>query len=165
MTTMANSRLVLALLAVTLICLPACIQPGSIDDPDVKADAAPGAPKADADINNPPPPGAPDAEPAGAPSFASDVYPLLQSGGKNCVSCHGAGGIMASFPYDDGATATLQRLMQGGQRVNLGSPATSLVLTKPLTASGVNHRAKLFASTSDPAYKLILSWITSGAAP
>jgi hypothetical protein len=165
--TSVNTRLVLTVLAATLFLVPACLQPGGIDDPSATADAAPGE-EADADLTNPPPPGQPDAEPpppAGDPTFAADVYPLLQANSLTCGNCHKAGGIASFLPFDDGASVVYGRLMTGGQRVNTGSPEASLILQKPLAGSALSHRIKIFQSTDDARYKLILKWIQTGAQP
>ena len=147
--TMVTSRLVVAVMSASLFLVPACVQPGSIDDP--AADAAPGSPnQPDADINNPPPPGQPDAAPqqGGNSSFATDVYPLLQANSLGCANCHTSGGQASFLPYNDGAAAVYGRLMTGTQRVNTASPETSLILEKPLTGSPVSHRVKPFQSTA-----------------
>lgn len=166
--TTVNSRLVLTVLAATLFFVPACVQPGGIDDPSNTADAAPGE-QADADPAQPPPTGGqPDAEPppaAADPTFATDVYPLLQANSLTCGNCHKAGGIASFLPFDDGASVVYGRLMTGGQRVNTGAPESSLILQKPLAGSAQSHRIKIFQSTADLRYQLILTWIQKGAQP
>ena len=163
-----TSRLVVLLAAASLFSLGACVQPGGIDDPGVKADADPSQPEADAAPSDQPDaePGAPDAEPpqGGALTFTADVYPLLQANSLTCGNCHKAGGIAAFLPFDDGDAVVYGRLMTGGQRVNLGSPEASLILQKPLQGSALSHRIKIFQSTSDVRYQLILKWIQTGAA-
>jgi hypothetical protein len=162
-----TSRLVVLLAAAGLFSLGACVQPGAIDDPAVVADADPNQPEADAAPSEQADaePGAPDAAPSqgGDPTFTADVYPLLQANSLTCGNCHKVGGIAAFLPFDDGAGVVYGRLMSGGQRVNVGSPESSLILQKPLQGSALSHRIKIFQSTSDPRYQLILKWIQTGA--
>ena len=164
--TSVNTRLVLTVLAASLFLVPACVQPGGIDDPSTTADAGPDD-QADADPGQPPG-DQPDAEPtppAADPTFAVDIYPLLQANSLTCGNCHKAGGIASFLPYDDGASVVYARLMTGGQRVNTGSPESSLILQKPLAGSPQSHRIKIFQSTADLRYQLILKWIQKGAQP
>jgi hypothetical protein len=168
--TSVTSRLVLTVLAATLFLVPGCVQPGGIDDPSTTADAAPDEQADAAPQGNPPPPNGdqPDAEPppaAADPTFAADVYPLLQANSLTCGNCHKAGGIASFMPFDDGASVVYGRLMTGGQRVNVGSPEASLILQKPLAGSAQSHRIKIFQSTADLRYQLILKWIQQGAQP
>ena len=173
MTSVNPSRLVLAALAASLfLMMPACVQPGSIDDP--AADGGPGGgDEADADINNPTPDAdlgdQPDADteqpPATDPSFATDVYPILQINGAGCAGCHASGSQAAFLPYNDGAAAVYGRLKEGTLRVNTANPEASYILQKPLTGSPQSHRAKIFANTQDARYQTILKWIQAGAKP
>jgi hypothetical protein len=165
--TSVNARLVMSVMVASLFLVPACVQPGGIDDPDpTAADAAPQDETPDG--GTPVVPGQPDAEPppaAADPTFATDVYPLLQANSLTCGNCHKVGGIAAFMPFDDGASVVYGRLMTGGQRVNTGSPEASLILQKPLAGSAQSHRIKIFQSTADLRYQLILKWIQQGAQP
>jgi hypothetical protein len=101
------------------------------------------------------------------PSFATDVYPLLQkasAGGQGCASCHTAGGPAALvLILDDGAPAVHARLLADPELVNLASPADSLLLTKPLYENPPNHPNATWLDTTDPSYVIILEWISAGA--
>lgn len=104
--------------------------------------------------------------------FDSQIYPLFLTvgqGGLGCQGCHTS---------ENGATPSGALDLSGGPanaytdldpnnnsaRVNTANPAASLLLTKPLfEASGAqNHPIFAFASTNDPAYQLVLQWITEG---
>jgi hypothetical protein len=87
--TMVASRLVVLAMVSALFCLPACLQPGEVEEPGSgsnDADAAPnGGPPGSPDAAvNPPAPGTPDAAPAADPTFTTNIYPLLQA---NAVGC------------------------------------------------------------------------------
>ncbi|HEY4243041.1 MAG TPA: carboxypeptidase-like regulatory domain-containing protein [Kofleriaceae bacterium] len=103
------------------------------------------------------------------PTFATDIYPKLQSianGGLGCGDCHTAGGLAGSvIQYDTGATTTLTAIDAAGV-LDLANPAASLFLTKPLyEPPPYNHPNATFLSTADPNYQLFLRWIQQGAAP
>ncbi len=121
-----------------------CLQPGDVPD-EQAGDAPDAAPVVDDES-----------------SFAGDVYPILQA---NCVNCHTGAGIAAFLPMNDGAQAVYDRLMGRPNVVNTGSPAASLILTKPLDETPANHPAAVFPDASDPEYVTILTWISDGAAP
>jgi hypothetical protein len=167
MMTSATSRLVLAVLAATLLYVPACVQPGEVDDPPTPG-TQPDADLSAPDAEVPPQQGTPDAAvvnppPPSDPSFATDIYPKLQSTGLTCAGCHQAGGQASFLPFNDGAATVYGRLQQNG-RVNTGSPDQSLILLAPLTGSSFGqHPFKPFADTNNQDYKTILNWIQKGA--
>lgn len=90
-------------------------------------------------------------------SYATDVAPIWTS--RGCTGCHGSSGGLS---LSGSVTASRNALLAG--RVNTTTPSSSLILTKPLTGSGVSHGGgKFFSSTSDADYQKILDWITQGA--
>lgn len=92
-------------------------------------------------------------------SYASDVHPIWAA--KSCTNCHPSSGNM-----DLSGTAAQTWAQVTNGRVDAGTPANSLILTKPLDpgAGGVNHGGGIFFnSTSDPDYQTILTWIQQGA--
>jgi mono/diheme cytochrome c family protein len=111
--------------------------------------------------------------PVGPVDFDSQVYPLflpVNQGGYGCIGCHtnqgGAipAGGMNLYGGPDEAFASLDP-NNYPVRVNLVTPAESLLLKKPLyETNGVqDHPIYAFASPQDPAYKLIYTWIQEGA--
>ena len=104
------------------------------------------------------------------PSFATDIYPMLQKasqGGLGCANCHTAGGPGAVLPYDTDPTTTLAAMKAATGVIDLATPAASLFLTMPLyeLVPPQNHPNATFLDINDPAYKLFLLWITNGAKP
>lgn len=104
------------------------------------------------------------------PTFATDVYPRLQRaamGGLGCANCHTANGSGAVLRYDDPAATVLAAMQARPGVIDLAAPANSLLLTKPLyePTPPQNHPNATFLDENDPDYKLILLWITQGAAP
>jgi hypothetical protein len=105
------------------------------------------------------------------PSFATDIYPRLQkaaNGGLGCANCHTAGGPGAVLVYDDPAALVLTNIKAIAGVVDLATPASSLLLTKPLyelPPLPQNHENATFLSMTDPDYQLFLLWITQGAKP
>lgn len=103
----------------------------------------------------PPPPPPP---PPTTLSYATDIKPIWAA--RSCTGCHGtSGGLTLS-----GTTAaSYAELFEVAGRINLTTPANSLILRKPAT-SGVSHGGgKIFPTTSDVDYQKILTWITQGA--
>ncbi len=105
------------------------------------------------------------------PSFATDIYPRLQTasnGGLGCANCHTATGPAGAnaLPYDGTSAATFTLVTTTAGVVVLATPATSLILTNPLySATPHNHPNATFLDVNDPDYKLFLAWITAGAKP
>ncbi|MHC4972227.1 MAG: c-type cytochrome [Planctomycetota bacterium] len=87
-------------------------------------------------------------------SYANDVHPIWAA--RSCTNCHpNSGGLDLS-----GAAAQTFGQVNPG-RIDLGTPANSLILTKPL---GQSHGGgTIFSSTSDADYQTILAWIQQGA--
>lgn len=141
----------LVLLVFTLLLLSACGGGGSEveDGEDDGGGSVPTAPPAPP--TTPPTPGA-------ALSYATDIYPIWQA--RSCTGCHGSSG---GLTLSGSASATYAELFEVAGRVNLATPSSSLILTKPATL-GVSHGGGTrFASTSDADYQKILTWITQGA--
>jgi hypothetical protein len=112
-----------------------------------------------------------DGTPTGTPTFATNVYPLLQKGalgGLGCANCHTAGGLMPALQFDLPAADTLAAILGRPGVVDPANPALSLLLTKPLYEQPPalqNHPNATFANDLDPNYRIILAWITGGALP
>lgn len=103
----------------------------------------------------------------GARTFTADVYPRLQTaanGGLACANCHTAGGVAAVLPFDGPVQATYDAIRARPGVVVLATPATSMLLTKPLYEDPANHPNATFLDVTDPDYIVILQWITQGAA-
>jgi hypothetical protein len=104
------------------------------------------------------------------PSFATDIFPMLQKaskGGLGCANCHTTGGPGAVLVYDTDPTTVLAAIKAAAGVINTATPATSLFLTMPLyeVAPPQNHPNATFLDVNDPAYKLFLLWITNGTKP
>ncbi|HEY0252224.1 MAG TPA: hypothetical protein VGC41_11900, partial [Kofleriaceae bacterium] len=105
------------------------------------------------------------------PSFATDIYPRLQTaakGGLGCANCHTAGGPAAVLKYDDTDPAVvLTNIKAAANVINAATPAASLFLTNPLyeTTPPQNHPNATFLDVNDTSYKLFLLWITNGTKP
>jgi hypothetical protein len=113
----------------------------------------------------PPPPGGGQTLSLSYAEFRSTVEPvLIRQGCDAGADCHG-GGIRGNLQLSP-ATA-IDTLFDYNQVVLEVSPFTrdsSLILRKPLalTAGGLPHSFKPFASTSDPDYMAIRQWILDG---
>lgn len=106
--------------------------------------------------------------PPAAPKFTTDIYPRLQKaagGGLGCANCHTLGGPAGGvLRFDLGAQATLDAMKAITGVLDLTTPASSLLLTKPLyEPAPYNHPNATFVDINDPDYKLILLWIQQGA--
>lgn len=102
------------------------------------------------------------------PNFRNDIQPVLTKLGCNSGACHGSqygkGGFKLSLLGFD-AEADYEAIVKDlkGRRVDLESPADSLIVRKPSLA--IPHGGgRRFASNS-ATYNLLLSWISSGVAP
>jgi hypothetical protein len=101
------------------------------------------------------------------PSFAAHIHPRLQKaalGGVGCGTCHTANGVGAIVVMDGLPADVLAGLTT---RIDLVTPASSLLLVKPLyePAPPQNHPNATFLDINDPDYRLILLWISKGAKP
>lgn len=120
------------------------------------ADFARGRPSPDDGVEEPV--GGQDAGPDGAPSFASDIHPLLMS---RCHSCHSSGGGASSTGYvlSGGADSDYALTVRF---IDESAPAQSRLVSK---ASGVGHGGgALFPAGSDE-HGLLVQWIAQGALP
>lgn len=103
-----------------------------------------------------------------APSFRNDIQPALTKLGCNSGACHGSqygkGGFKLSLLGFD-AISDYDAIVRDlkGRRVDLESPADSLILRKP-TLSIPHGGGKRFATDSET-YNLVLSWIAGGVLP
>lgn len=104
----------------------------------------------------PPPP--PPPPPGATVSFATDVLPIFAA--RGCAGCHrgSAGLVLTGGPHE-----TRAQLAGAGARVNLATPADSLVLRKPSLRGVAHGGGRIFACASDPDYQRILAWIKQGA--
>lgn len=100
-----------------------------------------------------------------APSFRNDVIPTLTRMGCNSGACHGSqygkGGFKLSllgFDVDADYDAIAKAVK--GRRVNLGSPAESLILRKPTLT--LPHGGGLRFAPRSQTYNLLLGWIAGG---
>jgi hypothetical protein len=104
-------------------------------------------------------------------SFTRDVDPIFFS--RGCVNCHSAGGIgraLGGLTLDGNKQTVWKALTQdispnfNTTRVNLAMPDKSLLLTMPGYENPPDkHPIVVFATTTDPDYLKILSWIKAGA--
>lgn len=113
--------------------------------------------------------GVPPGGGGGNVGFDGQIYPLFlptDQGGYGCQGCHtnqGGANPAGGLNLWGGADVAYQSLdpATNQTRVNVDDPAASTLLTKPLYPA-TNHPIFAWASTSDPAYQLILTWITEG---
>jgi hypothetical protein len=105
------------------------------------------------------------------PSFAMHIYPKLQraaQGGLGCANCHTLTGPAAVLKYDDPADVVLANMKAATGVIDLTTPASSLLLVRPLyeqPPTPQDHPNATFIDTNDADYKLFLLWITNGAKP
>lgn len=120
------------------------------------ADFARGRPSPDGDDE--PPLVERDAGPGGAPSYATDVHPLLVS---RCQGCHGAGGAASSTAYvlsgspDDDYALNVRFIDES-------APAQSRLVSK---AAGVGHGGGALFPAGGDEHDLLVQWIAQGALP
>jgi hypothetical protein len=98
--------------------------------------------------------------------FASQIVPLLTRAGCNGASCHGSasgrGGFkLAAFGGDAGVDFAAITRWAEGRRLNRADPAHSLLLLKPTMT--VPHGGGLRFKVGSPEYRMLASWIASGA--
>ena len=96
----------------------------------------------------------PGSLPAGTPSFASDVLPILQN---SCVNCHG--GERTSKGLDLKSYDSLMAGSSNGAVVVAGDPANSKLLQLVLSGKMPKRGDALAASQS----QIISDWIKAGA--
>ncbi len=109
-----------------------------------------------------PPPGGGSRLSLSYAGFAANVEPVLTRQGCDATGdCHG-GGIRGTLELSPpGAKDAQFDFDQVSLQVSAASPDSSPILLKPLAlnAGGVPHCYKPFASTSDPDFQAIRSWI------
>lgn len=97
--------------------------------------------------------------------FVAEVGPVLRRQG--CAAeggCHG-GGIRGTFALSPEARPDPEfDFEQARLQVDGYHPEASALLRKPLAveAGGAPHGTKVFASTSDPDYRVLADWIARG---
>jgi hypothetical protein len=104
-------------------------------------------------------------------SFSQDITPIFDR--RGCVLCHSGSGIgkdLGGLHLNGEANKMYKELAEeisanhGITRVNLASPAESLMLTFPSKEEPPDvHPNVTFISNADPDYLLMLGWITEGA--
>jgi hypothetical protein len=102
------------------------------------------------------------------PKFATDIFPRLQTaanGGRACANCHTAGGPGAVLVLNALPADVLATLKAKPGLIDTTTPASSLLLTKPLyePTPPQNHPNATFVDVNDADYKLMLLWISQGA--
>ncbi|HEX3601163.1 MAG TPA: DUF1549 domain-containing protein, partial [Lacipirellulaceae bacterium] len=102
-----------------------------------------------------------------APDFVRDVAPIIARAGCNAGTCHGAqkgknGFKLSLRGYDPIFDVRALTDDHASRRVNLASPAQSLMLLKP-TAS-VPHTGGQAIKPGSTYYETLREWISSGAA-
>jgi len=103
--------------------------------------------------------------------FATQVYPIFDK--RGCTRCHSGGGPgkdLGGLFLDGGINLAYREVVTEispntkTTRVNLKEPEKSLILTRPLYENPPDvHPTATFATTADPDYQLILTWIKEGA--
>jgi hypothetical protein len=100
--------------------------------------------------------------------FEQEIEPIIVEHGCDAEGdCHG-GGIRGTLELSPpGAKDPRFDFDQVVLQVSVGDPVQSPILTEPLAeaAGGTPHSFKPFATTSDPDYVAIRTWIMSGLAP
>ena len=105
-------------------------------------------------------------EKPGSTSFALDVIPVLTGAGCNSGGCHGASRgqdkfHLSLFGYDPIGDMRRLKFEMAGRRINLSSPADSLLLQKAVKT--VPHTGGKLFDKSSYQYKTILNWLKEGA--
>lgn len=111
--------------------------------------------------------------------FRDEVQPVLQAPTtpedaaagvllRDCTSaagCHGAnngaGGLRLVADPDE--AEIIENFRQATSRIDLGSPAESLLLTDPLTVTP--HFPQSFIDENDCCYQIVLAWIEDSPSP
>jgi hypothetical protein len=107
-----------------------------------------------------------DASQSRSVSFRLDVMPVFMKHGCNNGSCHGAakgkdGFMLSLFGYDPAGDYHRLTRQIVGRRVDLASPAKSLMLEK--TTNAVPHTGGKLFDTNHDDYQTILRWLKAGA--
>jgi hypothetical protein len=99
--------------------------------------------------------------------FPTRVLPILTKAGCNAGACHGAGIGQAGFklsllgydPHADHDTLTREL---SGRRIDLASPADSLILRK--ATRSIRHKGGHRLDVDSDDYRTLIAWIEGGAA-
>ncbi len=100
------------------------------------------------------------------PIFDKVITGPLSCSGSGGAACHnvagGVGGTFKIHAFAQTNTAEMQgNFFSAKAFANLGTPAQSLLLRKPLANSGVNHGGgDVFPDTSHVDYQTIIRWIS-----
>src|SRR4051812_20446100 len=100
------------------------------------------------------------------PRFSRHVVPLFSRLGCNGGTCHGAvqgqnGFRLTLFGADPALDHSRVLRENGGRRINLSDPDSSLLLMK--AAGRLNHAGGKRISAGSPEYEFIRRWIAAGA--
>ncbi|MEZ6196567.1 MAG: hypothetical protein R3F20_12715 [Planctomycetota bacterium] len=112
-----------------------------------------------------------DVQNPSTPSFRDHVIPIVEC---LCVGCHGvtnvldmSGGVANATNIYAAMTAMVANPnadAPAGPRANPASPSTSPIPNYPTTVTGMSLMGTVFpGGTSDPAYLVLLAWVTQGA--
>jgi hypothetical protein len=108
--------------------------------------------------------------PSGTISFATNVVPIFTK--RGCVNCHSgdnAGADQGGLALNGSVSRIYANVVTDISpnwnitRVNLTTPAQSLVLEMPSYQPPHPHPTVVFPTSADPDYQTILAWITQGA--
>jgi len=107
-----------------------------------------------------------DAERPFEPEFTNHIQSVMARNGCNMGSCHGAlagkGGFKLSLRGYDPETDYFNMTRQdGGRRIEVSSPATSLLIAKP--SGTIEHKGGLRLPAESDDYAMIAKWIAGGA--
>ena len=99
-------------------------------------------------------------------SFSRDIASILTQKGCNGSGCHGSPAGQNGFKlslYGDDLAADHRMILHehNGRRVNLNTPADSLILKKPTFA--IAHGGGHLMTPDSEQYKTILQWLEQGA--
>src|SRR3990172_686559 len=96
-----------------------------------------------------------EATPAAAPSFSTDILPILQS---QCAACHGQLGGWDASTYE-----TVVNSGNNGPAVAPGDPAGSLLAQKLLGTQSVGGLMPPTGALTQEQIRMIVDWIAAGA--
>jgi hypothetical protein len=98
-------------------------------------------------------------------SFAKQIVPIFTN--RGCIACHSGGGIgkdLGGLKLDGPVNQVYSELMEVATRVVVAMPENSKVLTMPSRETPPDaHPNVTFASSSDPDYLKLRTWISEGA--
>jgi hypothetical protein len=103
---------------------------------------------------------------ASEPGFPTRALPILTKAGCNAGACHGAATGQAGFKlsllgYDPKADYDALTRELSGRRIDLASPADSLILRK--ATRGIRHKGGQRIDVDSDDYRTLTAWIEAGA--